>query len=187
MSNESILEVVGDYFTRRWCNIVCLALPIHLEHITQHKEHTVMATWATWTQTRLLRLTLKAKQLMSLKRQNKRLVHFQAHCRLVRGSTRALTVKLELCKAAQNGSPSSTAVVNRIPAGCRWEGAALWLIGGLKFGPRAASLAHQWVHFPSSSHSHARALPSYESARMGWESERQEVILPVSSPCPVLE
>lgn len=46
-SKESILEVVGDYSTRRCCNVVCLALPIHLEHIKHHKVHRVMATWAT--------------------------------------------------------------------------------------------------------------------------------------------
>lgn len=45
-SKESILEVVGDYSTRRWCNVVCLASPIHLEYITQHTVHTVMETQA---------------------------------------------------------------------------------------------------------------------------------------------
>lgn len=52
-SKESILEVVGDYSTRRWCNVVCLASPIHLEHITQHRVHTVMETQATWSQTHI--------------------------------------------------------------------------------------------------------------------------------------
>lgn len=73
-----------------------------------------------------------------------------------------------------------------LPAGCSWEGATLWLISGPWFGPERA---HQWAHFPSSSHSHARPLPSYESANGEWESaresERQEVILPASGPSPV--
>lgn len=65
-SKESILEVVGDYSTRRWCNVVCLALPIHLEHITQHKVHTVMAT-RSQDRGQIIGVDAQRKQLMSLK------------------------------------------------------------------------------------------------------------------------
>lgn len=84
---------------------------------------------------------------------------------------------------------SSMALVSRLPAGCSWEGATLWLISGQWFSPKRARSAHQWAHFPSSSHSHARPLPSYESAcgerEHERESERQEVILLASGPSPI--
>lgn len=38
------MEVVGDYSTRCWCNVVCLALPIHVEHITVHSVAATLAS-----------------------------------------------------------------------------------------------------------------------------------------------
>lgn len=97
------------------------------------------------------------------------------------------TAQLHLLVTAE--SFSLEAVVSRLPAGCFLEGATLWLISGQWFGPKRARSGHQWAHFLSSSHSHARPLPSYESAHGEWESEkeseRKEVILPASGPSPV--
>lgn len=39
--------MVGDYSTRCWCNVVCLDLPIHVEHITLCEVHSVAATLAS--------------------------------------------------------------------------------------------------------------------------------------------
>lgn len=68
-SKASNLEVVVDYSTRHWCNVVSLALPIHLEHITLHKVQRVMATRETKSQThrQICKVDVQRKQLMLLK------------------------------------------------------------------------------------------------------------------------
>lgn len=113
------------------------------------------------------------------------------HLRLVRintcahGQTMKLQWKLPSYIEWPLTSLSLVAVVSGLPAGCCLEEATLWLINGQWFGPARANSDHQWAHFPSYSHSHARPVPSYDSACVEWENERQEVVLPTSGPSPV--
>lgn len=58
---------MGDYSTRRLYDVVSLALPIHLEPITKHKVHTVMATRGNVVPEPLVWVGAQRKQLMSLK------------------------------------------------------------------------------------------------------------------------
>lgn len=167
--------MVEDYSPRcRW-NVVCLALPIHLEHITQHNVWVVIAT-----QTTSIPGPLKHNWCWCSKK-----------IRIVKvlvGILHTFSQWMQKRAAILSESFSSVIVESKLPAGCCWEGATLRLISGQWFGTKWTSLAHQWAHFPSFFTLTCTAAPwLWVSLRArARKKTKQEVNLPASGPSPIV-